>query len=170
MSRFRESNNSAMTFTAPDFTIADSRYFKLDELRCKGRNCCGQSLKVNVRLLELLDAIRERFDAPLFVNSGYRCPRRNQQVGGSRDSQHMRGNAADIRPGVNSLRRFPELVGICGELNPPGMGVYSNGARSFVHVDCRPLAAGATLARWGEWNDEPVAYELALSQALVQAV
>lgn len=159
-----------MTYTAPDFTIADSRFFKLDELRCKGRNCCGQSLKVNARLLELLDAIRERFNAPLFVNSGYRCASHNQTVGGSRDSQHIYGRAADIRPGVNSLRRFPELVAICGDLEPTGLGVYANGARSWVHVDVRPLAAGATLARWGEWNDEPVAYELALSQALAQAV
>lgn len=156
-----------MTFTAPDYIVTDSRYFRLDELRCKGRNCCGQALKVNARLLELLDAIRERFGAPLFVNSGYRCPAHNRLVGGSADSQHMRGNAADIRPGVNALRRFPELVGICGELEPPGMGVYANGAGSFVHVDVRQAV---TLARWGQASGEDVAFELALARSLAQEV
>lgn len=33
---------------------------------------------------------------PLFISSGYRCPQLNALVGGARNSQHTRGEAADI--------------------------------------------------------------------------
>jgi uncharacterized protein YcbK (DUF882 family) len=47
---------------------------------------------------EVLDPLREAYGKPIRVNSGYRCPRLNNLVGGSPNSQHMRGEAADIQP------------------------------------------------------------------------
>ena len=35
---------------------------------------------------------------PIIVNSGFRCEAVNRQVGGVRNSQHLIGQAADIRP------------------------------------------------------------------------
>ena len=35
---------------------------------------------------------------PIIVNSGFRCESVNRQVGGVRNSQHLVGQAADIRP------------------------------------------------------------------------
>lgn len=44
----------------------------------------------------VLDPLREIIDMPIYINSGYRCGRLNRAVGGSNNSQHMRGLAADI--------------------------------------------------------------------------
>lgn len=45
---------------------------------------------------EVLDPAREKLGAPITVNSGFRCPLHNQTVGGVANSQHVRGEAADV--------------------------------------------------------------------------
>ena len=47
---------------------------------------------------EAEENLREAYGRPVRVNSAYRCPRLNRLVGGSPNSQHMRGEAADIQP------------------------------------------------------------------------
>ncbi len=49
---------------------------------------------LSVNLLEKLREING--NKPLFLSSGYRCPRLNKAVGGSKTSQHMKGMAADV--------------------------------------------------------------------------
>ena len=80
------------------------KYFGMEEFRCK---CCGSTgspqAVANIEALveNVLDPAREKLGAPIVVNSGYRCPRHNAAVGGVTNSQHMKGEAADIVP-VNS--------------------------------------------------------------------
>lgn len=45
---------------------------------------------------KILQPIRDRFGQPITVNSGYRSQTLNKAVGGSRTSQHLTGEAADI--------------------------------------------------------------------------
>ena len=47
--------------------------------------------------LEVLQPLRDYVDAPVHINSGYRCPELNVAVGGVKNSQHCRGEACDIR-------------------------------------------------------------------------
>ncbi len=63
-------------------------------------NGAPKEAEENLRALvdEVLDPLREAYGRPIRVNSGYRCPRLNNLVGGSPNSQHMRGEAADIQP------------------------------------------------------------------------
>lgn len=44
---------------------------------------------------EVLQPIRDHF-GPVYISSGYRGPALNARIGGSRRSQHIRGEAADI--------------------------------------------------------------------------
>ncbi len=44
-----------------------------------------------------LQPIREQFAYPMRVTSGYRSPALNEAVGGSKTSQHCKGQAADIQ-------------------------------------------------------------------------
>jgi len=54
--------------------------------------------------LAVLQKVRDHFGVPVVINSGYRAPRVNQKVGGSKTSQHKFGQAADIEiPGVSNL-------------------------------------------------------------------
>lgn len=44
----------------------------------------------------VLQPIRDRFNKPIYVNSGFRCLALNKTVGGVPSSQHLLGEAADI--------------------------------------------------------------------------
>ena len=82
------------------------KYFSLPELtrsataRRLGINNAGDAT-VRSRLTSLvehvLDPLRELWGAPIIVTSGYRCAALNKAVGGAASSQHVRGEAADIR-------------------------------------------------------------------------
>jgi zinc D-Ala-D-Ala carboxypeptidase len=50
---------------------------------------------------KVLQPVRDHFGKGVKINSAYRSPEVNQKVGGSRTSDHCRGQAADIEiPGV----------------------------------------------------------------------
>lgn len=49
----------------------------------------------------LLEPVRRHFGRPVVVNSGFRAPSLNRAIGGTRTSQHVLGEAADIElPGL----------------------------------------------------------------------
>ena len=45
----------------------------------------------------VLEPVREIVGGPIRVTSGYRCPGVNSKVGGSQNSQHLVGQAADLQ-------------------------------------------------------------------------
>lgn len=47
--------------------------------------------------VNVLEPLRAEINHPIILNSGYRCPRLNSMVGGTLNSQHQYGQAADIR-------------------------------------------------------------------------
>ena len=44
----------------------------------------------------VLQPLRDAWSKPLHINSGYRCPELNIEVGGMPTSQHVKGEAADV--------------------------------------------------------------------------
>ena len=75
-------------------------YFKIQELECRCGQCSMPSdVQANIEALvdNVLDPVREAYDKPIYVNSGYRCEKHNKAVGGMLRSQHLVGQAADIR-------------------------------------------------------------------------
>lgn len=44
----------------------------------------------------VLQPIRDELKAPLTITSGYRCSKLNKEIGGSKTSQHVKGEAADV--------------------------------------------------------------------------
>ena len=76
------------------------KYFAMKEFECKDGCQMPSEVRANiVALVEaVLDPVREKLGMPVRVNSGYRCPKHNLKVGGASSSQHMRGEAADVRP------------------------------------------------------------------------
>lgn len=48
-------------------------------------------------LWNTLNYIRHQLGKPIYINSAFRSPEVNKQVGGAKRSLHMQGRAADIR-------------------------------------------------------------------------
>lgn len=101
--------------------------FKVKEFACKDGS---DKVLIDTDLVVLLQKIRNHFNKPVKITSGYRSESHNKKVGGTKNSYHLVGMASDIQiTGVN-----PILVAMyCEKLNAGGIGVYSN----FVHVDTR---------------------------------
>lgn len=95
---------------------------------------------IDKRLVDVLDRIRERLGVPIIVNSGYRCPEHNSEVGGVSDSQHVLGTAADITYDGVDVDYLAEIAEECGA---DGIGKYYY--QDFVHIDVRGYAA-----RWDD--------------------
>lgn len=95
---------------------------------------------IDKRLVDVLDRIRERLGVPITVNSGYRCPEHNAEVGGVSDSQHVLGTAADITYDGIDVDYLAEIAEECGA---DGIGKYYY--QDFVHIDVRGYAA-----RWDD--------------------
>ena len=73
------------------------RYFKKSEFACKCGRCGGFPAEPQEAMVRIADQIREHFGAPAHVVSGLRCPAHNRAVGGKATSQHMYGEAVDLR-------------------------------------------------------------------------
>ena len=109
-----------------------SPHFRWAEFAC---NHCGELLEqgIHPKLIEVLEAVREHFGKPTVINSGYRCPVHNKNVGGARYSQHLYGRAADISvSGVAPFVVHEWLSRYRGNLG--GLGHYA----TFTHVDVGP--------------------------------
>lgn len=113
-----------------------SAHFVRREFACQ---CgCGAD-DVCAELLRVLEELRTQFNAPVIITSGRRCVNHNRRCGGAPESQHLSGNAADIRvKGVTPLR----VADYLNRTYPDryGLGRYKN----FTHIDVRPAKA-----RWG---------------------
>jgi len=109
-----------------------SPHFREAEFAC---NHCGALPEAGIdpELVEILERVRVCFNAPVVVNSGYRCPQHNRNVGGARRSQHLQGTAADIRVvGFSPSEIYDYLKKI--RRSKGGLGLY----KTFTHVDTGP--------------------------------
>jgi uncharacterized protein YcbK (DUF882 family) len=103
-----------------------SAHFSLDEFRCK---CGCRQVIVTPALVEALEDIREFAGIPIQITSGFRCPTQNATAGGSANSAHLTGEAADIFVS-GSLDRFKILEAIF-LYGPTRVGI----GQDFLHVD-----------------------------------
>ena len=108
-----------------------SEHFAENEFTCK--HCGTGADKISPRLIELLEQLRYNIGGyPLHINSGYRCPTHNANIGGVPNSQHVQGTAADIAcPKELSFGEFKWYV---DQLPFDGIGIYEP---DFIHVDVR---------------------------------
>ena len=113
-----------MTLLSPHFTA--------EEFSCNHCNKLPADKHPPQILLDWLEVIRHEFDSPVIINSGYRCPTHNANVGGAKSSQHLLGTAADIVvKGVDPVTVYAFCDTLVGDNG--GVGRYN----TFTHIDAR---------------------------------
>jgi uncharacterized protein YcbK (DUF882 family) len=117
--------------------------FTLQEFNSK----CGKDIPNNVlpnilQLAKNLQVLRNAVGKSITITSGYRSPQHNKKIGGAKDSQHVKGLAADIKvSGMTPKEVALVIEGLIesGKMKQGGIGIYP----SWVHYDIR-----GTKARW----------------------
>lgn len=119
------------------------KYFTDKELACRH---CG-AVKYTDDLAKALDTFRAEVGLPVVVVSGYRCPEHNKAVGGAPRSEHVMGQAADIKvEGYTAAmleavaKRVPRIRGI-------GRDDY----KGYLHIDVRTVPARWCYEPSGKW-------------------
>lgn len=102
-----------------------SEHFKRSEFCCPH---CGAN-NIKDELIDKLEAVRQIYGKPMYINSGYRCPAHNAAVGGVAESAHVDGVAADI--GCTFATDRLKLVDIAISKGFRRLGVGA----TFIHLD-----------------------------------
>lgn len=88
-------------FTVGEFTRSDT---------AKLLDICNDNLSEevleNIKLLvdNILQPLRDSINRPIVITSGYRCPLLNTAIGSKPTSQHVMGQACDLK--VNGMRPY----------------------------------------------------------------
>lgn len=120
-----------------------TKNFSLQEFNSKcGRDIPNEILPNIIELAKNLQVLRDEVNKPISITSGYRSPEHNAKVKGAKNSQHIKGTAADIK--VKGMT--PKEVALVieelieqGKIKEGGIGIY----RTWVHYDIR-----GKKARW----------------------
>ena len=117
---------------SPHFTFDELTRTGKTDLQAKNREEAKAYIKSLTALAEMLEVIRAKF-GPVRVTSAFRGPSVNTRAGGSKSSQHLVGEAADIGCGVSDEELHKWIVtesgikfGQCILEKPPG--------KSWIHI------------------------------------
>lgn len=123
------------------------KYFTINELtksstaqRLHINNNPTQEVKDNLNKLidNILDPLRELYGKPIIVNSGYRCIKLNKAIGGAKNSQHLVGQASDIRTVQNTKESNKELFDLIKNSKLPFDQLINEYDYNWVHVSYSP--------------------------------
>lgn len=113
--------------------------FERHEFACNDGHCkhCGGVAPMDGRIVLRCDVLRDKLGFPLKVNSGFRCFKHNEKIGGATNSYHKKGLAVDLTAG--SKQRI-ELLWMQARKDPViqargGLILYPWG----IHIDIRGL-------------------------------
>ena len=95
----------------------------------------------------LLEPARKAIGCPIIINSGFRNAEVNRRVGGVKNSQHLQGQAADIRP--KDPQQFQRLVAFLKACEYTDQLLTGNG---WLHISWNPLGVPRHYVRIGNYK------------------
>ena len=135
-----------MSRQIPPFPLIPN--FTNEEFACKCGICRGGMMTAD--LLVALRDLRRRWDNPIRIVSGFRCPQWNAVQGGAKESAHMRGIAVDLAgDGIHSVDFI--VFAIHAGFTAIGEGEYvnDNGVKIVkLHLDVRARADDEKPLSW----------------------
>ena len=142
--------------------------FKKNEFKCPCGKCNGYGDGIASSLLVTLQNLRDKY-GEVKITSGYRCESYNKKVGGSTNSKHMKGQAADFYiDGFNSQSKRVDMVNELKQTeyynysycnvngNYPNMGNVVHIDTKLIDPDTKELLSLDEIAKEvidGEWGN-----------------
>ena len=125
--------------------MKNNPYFKEVEFKCKCGKCTLPAGSPPDELVDTLCKIREHFNAPVRINSGYRCAAHNARVGGAPKSRHTFGDAVDFVVASVPTKEVYDFCETLSNADKLGLAIKHNADKfkGFVHLDTR-----GKKARW----------------------
>lgn len=112
------------------------KHFKKSDFACK--DGCGLN-NIDLRVVYVLERIRNHFNAPIIVTSGSRCAKHNREVGGVQGSRHVLGKAIDFYVkgvSIDKVMAYTRQLVKEGVLRYTYTGGYKNGQMNGIcHID-----------------------------------
>ena len=106
-----------------------------------------QMVNMTYGCLMLLEPARKAIGCPIIVTSGFRCEAVNRLVGGVKNSQHLQGCAADIRP--RDPAQFQRLVAFLTSHALTDQLLTGSG---WLHISWTPFAIPRNYVRIGYYK------------------
>ena len=126
----------------PKITFKASENFTLQELihsttadkhRINNIPGCDEIRNLQYGVDMVLQPLRNIYQKPIIITSGYRCAALNKLVGGVANSYHLQGNAADIR--VHSQEEAEEIFSILKMIPSVDVALFEHSTTScWLHV------------------------------------
>lgn len=123
------------------------KYFTIEELtksdsakKYNIKNIPNKEQEQNLIALvdNILDPLREAYKKPIIITSGFRSLELNTKINGSKTSQHMKGQAADIRSKEDTVEENKKLFNLIQELKLPFDQLIDEYNYNWVHVSFAP--------------------------------
>lgn len=107
-----------------------SEHFSKKELECP---CCGEA-PMEESLLACLEDARVEYGRPIYIASGFRCVKHNAEIGGGKNSAHIRGTAVDpVRPAGG--RALMDMIEAFWGAGFHGFGMGKRDGTDMLHFD-----------------------------------
>jgi zinc D-Ala-D-Ala carboxypeptidase len=92
-----------------------------------------EQIAIQALIDNVLNKLRDVYGKPIYINSGYRCPELNTRVGGRKNSQHLKGEAADLdtRQGNEANKKLLKLI---LDLRLPFDQLIDEHDCAFIHI------------------------------------
>lgn len=87
-----------------------------------------------LKVCKALEKIREHYGKPMHIGSGYRCPQLNTAVGGSKNSYHMLGLAADFNITGRTCTNKEIVTWMKDNLENYDQIIYEFGESGWIHL------------------------------------
>ena len=112
--------------------------FSPNEFRCK--HCVtaqwgANDLIISEQLMDVMQSLRDEYDRPMTITSGYRCPLHPVEERKETPGVHSTGMACDV--GVSGKDAYDLLKLVCADDRVKGIGVNQKGSKRFIHIDVK---------------------------------
>lgn len=96
------------------FTLSEMTFSETAARKSLSNNPTEEVVKnLTALCVNVLEPLRARLNRPIRITSGYRSEAVNKAIGGSKNSQHIQGKAADLQvPGMTSKEVFETVKGM----------------------------------------------------------